>query len=74
MKHVYASMELGSSSIKIVVCELYKNHLNLLAASTTPSRGIKKGLIVEPDLAKKSVMLALKEMVLEKIFFQMKNL
>lgn len=61
MKHVYASMELGSSSIKIVVCELYKNHLNLLAASTTPSRGIKKGLIVEPDLAKKSIMLALKD-------------
>ncbi len=61
MEQVYASMELGSDSIKLVVCELYQNHLNLLAASTIPSRGIKKGLIVEPDLTKKSIMLALKD-------------
>ncbi len=60
MKHVYASIDLGSDAIKIVVCELYQNHLNLLAASSTPSRGIKKGLIVEPELAKRSVLLAFK--------------
>ncbi len=61
MEHVYASMEFGSDSVKLVVCELYQNHLNLLAASTIPSRGIKKGLIVDPSLTKKSVMLALKD-------------
>ena len=58
MEHVYASIDLGSDSIKLVVCELYQNHLNLLAATSTPSRGIKKGLIVEPELAKKSILLA----------------
>jgi cell division protein FtsA len=60
MEHVYASIDLGSDSIKLVVCELYLNHLNLLAATSTPSRGIKKGLIVDPDLAKKSLELAFK--------------
>ena len=60
MEHVYASIDLGSDSIKLVVCELYQNHLNLLAATTTPSRGIKKGLITEPELAKKSILLAFK--------------
>ena len=61
MEHVYASIDLGSDSIKLVVCELYQNHLNLLAATSTPSRGIKNGLITDPELAKKSVMLAFKE-------------
>ena len=61
MKHVYASMDLGSDSIKLVVCELYQNHLNLLAATSVPSRGIKKGLIIDPELAKKSVLLAFKQ-------------
>ena len=61
MKHVYASIDLGSDSIKLVVCELYLNHLNLLAACTVPSRGIKKGLIVEPELAKTSILMAFKK-------------
>ena len=61
MEHVYASIDLGSDSIKLVVCDLYQNHLNLLAATSTPSRGIKKGLIIEPELAKKSIRLAFKQ-------------
>ena len=47
MEHVYASIELGSDSIKLAVCELYQKHLNLLAATSIPSRGIRKGLITE---------------------------
>ena len=61
MEHVYASIDLGSDSIKLVVCDLYQNHLNLLAATSMPSRGIKKGLITEPELAKKSIQLAFKQ-------------
>ena len=61
MEHVYASIDIGSDSIKVVVCELYHNHLNLLAATSVPSKGIKKGLIVEPELAKESIIKALKE-------------
>ncbi len=61
MEHIYASIDIGSDSIKVVVCELYQNHLNLLAATSTPSNGIKKGLIVEPEKAKDSIIRALKE-------------
>ena len=61
MERVYASIDIGSDSIKLVVCELYQNHLNLLAATSTPSRGIKKGLIVEPELVKTSILLAFKQ-------------
>ena len=61
MEHVYASIDIGSDSIKLVVCDLYQNHLNLLAATSIPSKGIKKGLIVNPELVKKSILLAFKD-------------
>ena len=61
MEHVYASVDIGSDSIKVVVCEFYQNHLNLLAATCSPSSGIKKCLIVEPEKAKDSIIRALKE-------------
>ena len=55
MKHIYTSLDIGSDSIKIVVCELYKNRLNLLAATSIKSEGIKRGLIVDVDLAAKCI-------------------
>lgn len=47
VKHIYTSVDIGSDTIKIVVFELCKNKLNLLAASSTKTRGVKKGLIVD---------------------------
>lgn len=61
MRHIYTSIDLGSDSIKIVVCELYQNKLNLLAASSYKTRGIKNGLIVDPTLAGESIQGALNE-------------
>ena len=61
MKHIYTSLDIGSDSIKIVVCELYKNKLNLLAASSFPSKGIKRGLITDVELASMSLKQAFQE-------------
>jgi cell division protein FtsA len=61
MKHIYTSVDIGSDSIKIVVCELFQNKLNLLAATSYKSRGIKKGLITNVELASKSLKEALFE-------------
>ena len=61
MKHIYTSLDIGSDTIKIVVCELYQGKLNLLAASSYKSKGIKKGLITDVDLATKSIKGAIKE-------------
>lgn len=49
MKHIYTSLDIGSDSIKIVVCELYQNKLNLLASSSVKSKGVKKGLITNVE-------------------------
>lgn len=55
MRHIYTSIDLGSDTIKAVTCELYNGRLNLLASSTIKSSGIKKGVIVDVDLALASI-------------------
>lgn len=61
MRHVYTSVDIGSDTIKIVVCELFHNKLNLLAASSIKSEGIKKGLITDVSLASESIKTGLNE-------------
>ena len=55
MKHIYTSLDIGSDSIKVVVCELYQNKLNLLASASYKSKGIKKGLITNVEEASKCI-------------------
>ena len=55
MRHIYTCLDIGSDSIKIVVCELYHERYNLLATATIKSKGIKKGLITDVNEAKKLV-------------------
>lgn len=59
MRHIYTSVDIGSDTIKIVVCELYHGRYNLLAATSTKSSGIKKGLITDIDEASLSLKNAL---------------
>lgn len=61
MKHIYTSIDIGSNTIKVIVCELHKNKLNLLAASSVKSKGVKKGLINDPQEAAISLRKALLE-------------
>ena len=61
MKHIYTSIDIGSDSIKVVVCELFQNKINLLAASSFKSKGIKKGLITDVELASITIKQAINE-------------
>ena len=61
MRHIYTSVDIGSDSVKVIVCELCKNKLNLLGASSVKSKGIKKGVINDPNLASKSIKQAVNE-------------
>ena len=51
MRRIIATLDVGSNSIKLVIGEIYKNKLNILAALDMPSRGIKKGYVVNPESA-----------------------
>lgn len=55
MKQVYTCVDLGSDSIKVVVCEYFNNKINLLAASSIKSKGIKRGLITDAKKACESL-------------------
>lgn len=51
MRKIIASLDIGNHTIKLVVGEIVKNKLNILACVDAPSRGIKKGFIVNPESA-----------------------
>ena len=58
---IYASIDIGSDTVKIVVAESINNHLNVLGAVNTRTVGIKKGIVVDKKMVVKSVSLALDE-------------
>lgn len=49
MKKIMASLDVGSDTVKLVVGEIIKNKLNILAVAEAPSDGIKKGLVINPE-------------------------
>lgn len=49
MRKIFASVDIGSSNIKIVVLEDLNGSLNILASNNYPSLGIKKGIIIDDD-------------------------
>lgn len=61
MKNVYTSIDIGTDTIKVAVCQLFNNKLNLLAASSVKTEGIKKGLIVNSQLVKEKIEEAIGE-------------
>ena len=58
----YASIDIGSDTIKIVLGEVLNERLNVLASVNTRAVGIKKGIIIDKDMVCKSINLALDEM------------
>lgn len=52
MRKIIASLDIGSNLVKLVVGEISKNKINVLACCDSPSQGIKKGYIVNPESAK----------------------
>ena len=53
MSDIYAGIDLGSDSIKMIVCEKVNHKYHVLACTSTPSSGIKNGFIsdIKPAVA-----------------------
>lgn len=58
MKEIISSLDIGSSTVKLVVGEVYKNEVHVLSVSEVKSKGVKKGLIVNPE----ETLISLKEL------------
>ena len=61
MKKIYTAIDIGSDTIKFVVGEYFKNKLNIIATYEQKAKGIRKGLIVDPNLAINSIKDGIKE-------------
>lgn len=61
MKKIYTGIDLGSYSIKIVVCEVLNNKFHVLAASNTRCKGIKNGIVTDIEDAKPYLIKAKKD-------------
>ena len=61
MRKIYSSIDIGSNSIKIVVCELFERKLNVLASTIYPSSGIKQGIVVDENSVKETLLKAIHE-------------
>lgn len=55
MKQIVTSLDVGTDKIKLIVGEIYNKRLNVLVCEEVKSSGIKKGLIVNPEAACKSI-------------------
>ena len=57
MKEIIASLDIGSSTVKLVVGEYYKDEVHVLCVSEIKSKGVKRGIIVNPE----ETLISLKE-------------
>ena len=55
MSNIYTGIDLGTDSIKIVVCEKYEDKYNVLASISSSSSGIEHGFVVDIKSAVSSV-------------------
>lgn len=61
MKKIYTAIDIGSDTIKFVVGEYKNDKINILASNVEKAKGIRKGLIVDPNLAINSIKDGIKE-------------
>lgn len=61
MKQIISSLDVGSNSIKLIVSEIFKTKLFVLSCVEVKSKGIKKGLIVDNELAMESIKKAIQK-------------
>jgi len=62
VKKIYTAIDIGSDTIKFVTAEKHKDNINVLASHEEKSKGIRKGLIVDPNLAINSIKDGIKEL------------
>ena len=51
MKKIYTSIDIGSDTVKFLVAEEINGKIYVLSSSSIKSKGIRKGLIVDANLA-----------------------
>ena len=62
MRKIYTSIDIGSDTFKFLVGEAIEDKINVLAATSVKSKGIRKGLIVDPNLTVNTIREGIKSL------------
>ena len=62
MRKIYTSIDIGTDEIKAVTIEEYNDKFNVLATASIPTKGVKKGLIIDASLITSSVKKVIKSL------------
>lgn len=58
---IYVSLDIGTSSVKVIIGEMSNNSLNIIGVGTSKSEGIRKGSIVDIDETVHSIKKAVEQ-------------
>jgi len=58
---ILVSLDIGTSTVKVVIGEVLHNSLNVIGMGTAPSKGIRKGAIVDIDKTVQSITQAVEQ-------------
>ena len=61
MKKIYTGIDIGSNTIKVATFEIIEDQLYCLASTSIPSKGVKRGWVVEKEKAVESLQKAIRE-------------
>ncbi len=61
MKDIYASLDIGSSTIKLIVAEVINSNIHILFSKMIPSHGVKQGIIIDEEAAKNDIKLIISQ-------------
>ena len=62
MRKIFTCIDIGTDTIKAITMEEYNEKFNVLATATSPSKGVKKGLIVDANLITSAIKKVIKEL------------
>ena len=72
MKKIYTSIDIGSDTVKFLVAEEYEGKFYVLASCVIKSKGIRKGLIVDSNLAVNTIKDGIKK-INDELGFEIKK-
>ncbi len=58
---IYASLDIGTTSIKVIVAEVLNGQMNVIGVGNERANGLSRGMIVDIDLAASSIKNAIKQ-------------
>ena len=62
MRKIYTCIDIGTDTIKAVTMEEYNEKFNVLATAISPSKGVRKGLIVDANAITSAIKKVIKEL------------